>query len=154
MRIFTAQVEKQSANRSGRESTGLSSHLATALIELVPIDNRLDVLPRSGKIDVLEELLHRYIGNVVSTAPSLGATGAGVVLRQRERKRINLMFPVFDRTMQIPTARLQVGFRIEKLFHLKARSEEHTSELQSRVDLVCRLLLEKKKKKEHKQKQS
>src|SRR5207247_8464587 len=27
------------------------------------------------------------------------------------------------------------------------RSEEHTSELQLRVDLVCRLLLEKKKKK-------
>src|SRR5207249_7020280 len=27
-----------------------------------------------------------------------------------------------------------------------ARSEEHTSELQSRFDLVCRLLLEKKKK--------
>src|SRR6266536_6620224 len=26
-----------------------------------------------------------------------------------------------------------------------ARSEEHTSELQSRVDIVCRLLLEKKK---------
>src|SRR5450432_4938116 len=30
----------------------------------------------------------------------------------------------------------------------KHRSEEHTSELQSRSDLVCRLLLEKKKKKE------
>src|SRR5438874_9359031 len=29
----------------------------------------------------------------------------------------------------------------------KERSEEHTSELQSRRDLVCRLLLEKKKKK-------
>src|SRR5438477_8615436 len=28
-----------------------------------------------------------------------------------------------------------------------ARSEEHTSELQSHVNLVCRLLLEKKKKK-------
>src|SRR5438105_8255323 len=28
------------------------------------------------------------------------------------------------------------------------RSEEHTSELQSRVDLVCRLLLEKKKKRQ------
>src|SRR5690349_22003244 len=28
------------------------------------------------------------------------------------------------------------------------RSEEHTSELQSRRDLVCRLLLEKKKKKD------
>src|SRR5215207_10657198 len=29
--------------------------------------------------------------------------------------------------------------------HVVERSEEHTSELQSRVDLVCRLLLEKKK---------
>src|SRR5690349_23981719 len=31
------------------------------------------------------------------------------------------------------------------------RSEEHTSELQSRRDLVCRLLLEKKKKKKTKE---
>src|SRR5699024_12283188 len=31
----------------------------------------------------------------------------------------------------------------------KSRSEEHTSELQSRFDLVCRLLLEKKKKIKH-----
>src|SRR6476661_641537 len=30
---------------------------------------------------------------------------------------------------------------------LRARSEEHTSELQSHLNLVCRLLLEKKKKK-------
>src|SRR5699024_10355295 len=46
--------------------------------------------------------------------------------------------------------------RVERLFEnstrkvklLKTvRSEEHTSELQSRFDLVCRLLLEKKKKK-------
>src|SRR5206468_11512193 len=37
----------------------------------------------------------------------------------------------------------------DRLRHLPApgpRSEEHTSELQSRSDLVCRLLLEKKKK--------
>src|SRR5690349_23658995 len=32
-----------------------------------------------------------------------------------------------------------------------ARSEEHTSELQSRRDLVCRLLLEKKNKKKNNQ---
>src|SRR2546421_5608221 len=31
-------------------------------------------------------------------------------------------------------------------YQAKTRSEEHTSELQSRSDLVCRLLLEKKKK--------
>src|SRR5256885_964788 len=33
--------------------------------------------------------------------------------------------------------------------HLQARSEEHTSELQSPCKLVCRLLLEKKKKQHH-----
>src|SRR5207247_3096316 len=35
--------------------------------------------------------------------------------------------------------------REEKVIKMRFRSEEHTSELQSRVDLVCRLLLEKKK---------
>src|SRR5438477_6706354 len=37
--------------------------------------------------------------------------------------------------------------RVERVAHLMAqlRSEEHTSELQSHVNLVCRLLLEKKK---------
>src|SRR5437660_3255827 len=34
-------------------------------------------------------------------------------------------------------------------FHVGERSEEHTSELQSRGHLVCRLLLEKKKKNTH-----
>src|SRR5260221_9968374 len=34
----------------------------------------------------------------------------------------------------------------ERLYTKYARSEEHTSELQSHSDLVCRLLLEKKKK--------
>ena len=46
---------------------------------------------------------------------------------------------------------------IKELIKLKAdkgimRSEEHTSELQSRPHLVCRLLLEKKKKKNKKEK--
>src|SRR5260221_10811524 len=35
--------------------------------------------------------------------------------------------------------------------NIKSRSEEHTSELQSHSDLVCRLLLEKKKKRHHKE---
>src|SRR5699024_12180113 len=46
----------------------------------------------------------------------------------------------------------QVGATVEGYFaalsahQLSERSEEHTSELQSRFDLVCRLLLEKKNK--------
>src|SRR5260370_29297900 len=35
------------------------------------------------------------------------------------------------------------------LYRLLCRSEEHTSELQSHLNLVCRLLLEKKKKQTH-----
>src|SRR3712207_8770431 len=38
-----------------------------------------------------------------------------------------------------------VGRRVEGEVHVRVRSEEHTSELQSRQYLVCRLLLEKKK---------
>src|SRR2546429_2012670 len=37
-------------------------------------------------------------------------------------------------------------FALGRGARLLARSEEHTSELQSRLHLVCRLLLEKKKK--------
>src|SRR5689334_23509344 len=49
---------------------------------------------------------------------------------------------------------VQEMLRAERIFEpqgiqeeLEARSEEHTSELQSQFHLVCRLLLEKKKKK-------
>src|SRR5690242_21576207 len=43
-------------------------------------------------------------------------------------------------------ARQSRGLRERILSQLSPRSEEHTSELQSHVNLVCRLLLEKKKK--------
>src|SRR5699024_11509595 len=46
-----------------------------------------------------------------------------------------------------PTYLVTIAQRAEALMvnDPEARSEEHTSELQSRFDLVCRLLLEKKK---------
>src|SRR2546422_10928284 len=52
--------------------------------------------------------------------------------------------PVLRRVLAAAGAPTQVG-DVVLLRHL-ARSEEHTSELQSRLHLVCRLLLEKKKK--------
>src|SRR3712207_8206197 len=42
------------------------------------------------------------------------------------------------------TWRLEVDGAVERPMSLSLRSEEHTSELQSRQYLVCRLLLEKK----------
>src|SRR5260370_32549050 len=37
------------------------------------------------------------------------------------------------------------SFARDQNCHIRGRSEEHTSELQSHLNLVCRLLLEKKK---------
>src|SRR5260221_2043605 len=60
---------------------------------------------------------------------------------------------VFDRTDSRTFVRMRVvGLLLQRVEELavrrrqNARSEEHTSELQSHSDLVCRLLLEKKKK--------
>src|SRR3989442_8738031 len=68
---------------------------------------------------------------------------------------INFVLPVIDRPRAVDwhqTIITPAGdsysrrFRTERI-DLRERSEEHTSELQSRPHLVCRLLLEKKKKK-------
>src|SRR5690349_24994758 len=48
-------------------------------------------------------------------------------------------------TSDLPTSTTERELTV----HSANRSEEHTSELQSRRDLVCRLLLEKKKKKKN-----
>src|SRR5688572_31097331 len=47
--------------------------------------------------------------------------------------------------VEVPFPREQIS-RAERTPDPAARSEEHTSELQSQSNLVCRLLLEKKKK--------
>src|SRR2546429_4750441 len=50
---------------------------------------------------------------------------------------------------QVSTGKLAATLADSNIFNVELtynRSEEHTSELQSRLHLVCRLLLEKKKK--------
>src|SRR5207249_12231089 len=51
----------------------------------------------------------------------------------------------FFSTQSLDQTRQGIPRLRQSLLHVP-RSEEHTSELQSRFDLVCRLLLEKKKK--------
>src|SRR5438034_3815671 len=60
-------------------------------------------------------------------------------LLQDERKKILLNLADVDYIDSSGIGELVSGFTAVK------RSEEHTSELQSHSDLVCRLLLEKKK---------
>src|SRR5438874_10351190 len=59
-------------------------------------------------------------------------------------------FPFWSRTTSRQTTEWRRPRECREAGH---RSEEHTSELQSRRDLVCRLLLEKKKKNKKKKEQ-
>src|SRR5437773_12371614 len=54
--------------------------------------------------------------------------------------------PIFGEQRKLHAGRTD-GRRAQRLEEALHRSEEHTSELQSHHDLVCRLLLEKKKQK-------
>src|SRR5215469_14204917 len=63
-------------------------------------------------------------------------------LLREQVKDINADLPLIAEGLHISVDQIQATL---KRFQA-ARSEEHTSELQSRRDLVCRLLLEKKKK--------
>src|SRR5438445_8081084 len=77
----------------------------------------------------------------------ISAHDRGRLIERRVQARVDRhpvdLGDVRDRRCHDPGLR---GARLEELE--RVRSEEHTSELQSRQYLVCRLLLEKKKKKE------
>src|SRR5699024_12698073 len=65
--------------------------------------------------------------------------------RARLRGHVGRYQTGFRYPREIIHGRRGKSFRLRSQTHLGyARSEEHTSELQSRFDLVCRLLLEKK----------
>src|SRR2546422_7130106 len=72
-------------------------------------------------------------------------------LRDHERPRVFLQHELESLTRRARIALIEVVGRDPELLlgepaAADVRSEEHTSELQSRLHLVCRLLLEKKKK--------
>src|SRR5579871_6924920 len=62
------------------------------------------------------------------------------IVSANAQKVLYQQFPERD-----PSHGTQGGEPAHGAWFIKSRSEEHTSELQSRRDLVCRLLLEKKK---------
>src|SRR5436309_11947217 len=69
------------------------------------------------------------------------STAAPVAVVTNSRRSI----PFRGFVMDLPSVQQGEGPAAERRA-LRCRSEEHTSELQSRENLVCRLLLEKKKK--------
>src|SRR2546422_1490233 len=83
-----------------------------------------------------------HAGTRLSPQPRLSGVEKRVQLR-RESKDIG---GDADALRAAGDANIPGGALIGDLFQPSCRSEEHTSELQSRLHLVCRLLLEKKKK--------
>src|SRR3712207_7871658 len=63
----------------------------------------------------------------------------------RARSSVDRALPSGGRSRRFESCRARFSACTDRKF-LGSRSEEHTSELQSRQYLVCRLLLEKKKK--------
>src|SRR2546422_3399810 len=79
------------------------------------------------------------VAGLVLTAPSAGpAATLDDVVRDLEG--------TYSRMIDLRAEFTQTAFNKSLNQTIPARSEEHTSELQSRLHLVCRLLLEKKKK--------
>src|SRR5690625_6508451 len=76
-------------------------------------------------------------------AGSAGARDCSVVAAPMLSRAIIAIVPSTARSPKAPMMKVAIGGPATQ------RSEEHTSELQSRGHLVCRLLLEKKKTPEH-----
>src|SRR2546426_5403193 len=82
--------------------------------------------------------------------PAKGGSTADLIVPPKALEQIRRLFAADD-ALEIARSDNHIGFRaggtlvFSRL--IEGRSEEHTSELQSPCNLVCRLLLEKKKKK-------
>src|SRR5699024_12355933 len=74
---------------------------------------------------------------------SLAAWSAPIQARRHSTRVHN---PAVEKRLAAITAQDSQRANVYEVRAEAQRSEEHTSELQSRFDLVCRLLLEKKKK--------
>src|SRR5256886_13901246 len=73
----------------------------------------------------------------------------GLRVKQARHPRAHARLPLARTVHQVGNILVLKEDEPELLVASTLRSEEHTSELQSQSNLVCRLLLEKKKKKKH-----
>src|SRR2546429_5920781 len=81
---------------------------------------------------------------------TLGALSFALFMIMLDNTIVNVALPAIKNDLHIGVSELEwvvTAYALTFAVLLLTRSEEHTSELQSRLHLVCRLLLEKKKKK-------
>src|SRR5258706_16102753 len=95
-------------------------------------------LTYAGRLTEATALLQRMLRG--EDAPDVTFGAAGDIAPPRPEPPTIDMTAAVDKTDRSPSSRFGIDGRPA------GRSEEHTSELQSLTNLVCRLLLEKKKK--------
>src|SRR5690625_2418721 len=104
-----------------------------------------------GFFDGIHKGHQQVINTAVNIAKEKGMESAVItfhphpsVVLSKGKKKVNYITPLKEKESILQNMQVDRLYIIE--FNEKlARSEEHTSELQSRGHLVCRLLLEKKK---------
>src|SRR5207247_7642351 len=84
--------------------------------------------------------LNRNVQPLVGNNPALVKWVFRRVLPGTKRNKFVILLEVWKWQLRCPAYRFQRGLPPPLQFLCELRSEEHTSELQSRVDLVCRLL--------------
>src|SRR5690606_8373038 len=148
-RVDVAQrIERYAPGKIGRGVTEVARHVAVGSLVQGDCqqhrdcpdgqggDQRIHYRPVSKPRILQAERLER----TASGADQLGRTGSEIDHRSRLRTAIAGLDDQIDELAEAVADLLRIGHR-----QLLTRSEEHTSELQSRENLVCRLLLEKKK---------
>src|SRR5690242_20920966 len=96
--------------------------------------------PRSTLFPYTTLFRSKWKSSATNAGPSDGAAALAACQRR-------YAFQWSSGTLAMRESRAEKNTGVRTLTVVAFRSEEHTSELQSHVNLVCRLLLEKKKKK-------
>src|SRR5699024_5104503 len=101
----------------------------------------------SGTFDTLHQFYwYKFKGNYNSANNEFNQAMRLYELAEEKLNQLDLSEEeVADLQYTIAITHSKLRNTLEAIEYAEKRSEEHTSELQSRFDLVCRLLLEKKK---------
>src|SRR5690606_40028344 len=113
--------------------------MKTPLVRKSPVC-RIDRLSTSClKIQMNKSI---FAGTILSLASTIQKSSG---FKQRNKRSFQTVLPTIrNEHWMITIWKITSAYSLRTI--VRSRSEEHTSELQSRENLVCRLLLEKKKK--------
>src|SRR4051812_35809524 len=134
VQLFQEHLRSQSLSELRREARGLTQLYQAAALR--SIDEGRAAPDFAGPELEKATGTHLYYAG----APIFFRHGSG--LRELDRDQVG------DEWQALVDGQKVITFEFTPPGESKSRSEEHTSELQSHVNLVCRLLLEKKKKKQ------